>query len=60
MDNHDFWYLPALERRYERDTTVWFEQPDVFWPRAGARLRPELGYVRKGSSDPEKPPPHLR
>ena len=60
MDNRDFWYLPALERHYERDTTVWFEQPDVFWPRAGARLRPELGYVRKGSSDPEKPPPHLR
>ncbi len=59
MDNRDFWYLPALERHYERDATPWFAGPDVFWPRAGARLRPELGYVRKGISD-RGDHPHVR
>jgi hypothetical protein len=50
MDNFDFWFLPDLERHYVRDEGVWFEDPDSFWPRAGARLRPELVYVRKAST----------
>jgi len=45
MDNHDFWFLPALERDYRRDGHLWFADPNVFWPRAGAHVRPEVGYV---------------
>ena len=47
LDNRDFWFLPALERRYVPDHEVWFSEPVVFWPRTGAHLRPELGYVRR-------------
>jgi len=47
MDNRDFWFLPALEHDYRRDEHAWIADPDVFWPRAGAHIRPELGYVPK-------------
>lgn len=50
MDNLDFWFLPDLDRHYVRDGGRWFPDADSFWPRSGARLRPELGYVRRPSA----------
>ncbi len=47
MDNDDFWFMPSVQQHMVRDGDHWFSQPDVFWPRAGARLRPEIGYVPK-------------
>lgn len=48
LDNRDFWFLDTLERHYRRDESRWFDDPHAFWPRSGARLRPELGYVPAG------------
>lgn len=45
MDNDDFWFLPVLQAHYRRDGRNWVEDPRAFWPRAGARIRPEVGYV---------------
>ncbi|MFW5738909.1 MAG: hypothetical protein ACOC1F_00940, partial [Myxococcota bacterium] len=45
MDNRDFWFLNELDRNYRRDERVWISDPGAMWPRAGARIRPELGFV---------------
>jgi len=47
VDNLDLWFLDTLDRNYRRERRRWFASPEVFWPKAGARLRPEVGYARR-------------
>jgi len=52
LDNFNFWFLPQLQRHYQRDGVVWFQKKDVFIPRVGSKVRPEHGFVRKPNKTP--------